>query len=116
MARRPHRRTGAPRALWLQHNVVFVATENDSLYALDADGPTCKSAWPVARVSLIPSGEVVSPFADLENDRVLGPVVGITGAPVIDPNSQTIFLVALTKISITGAIIQRLHAIDITTG
>jgi len=98
-----------------QHNVVLVATENDSLYAFDADGPGCKPVWAKASVSLIPSGEVIVPFADLQNDNALGPVVGITGTPVIDPVSQTIYLVALTEDS-GRHVIQRLHAIDITTG
>lgn len=99
-----------------RHNIVFVATENDSLYAFDADGPGCRSVWSTSKVSLIPSGEIIAPFADLENDNALGPVVGITGTPVIDPTSQTIYLVALTEVSGTSNIVQRLHAIDITTG
>src|SRR2546426_12473187 len=107
----PNKKSGVPR-----HNVVFVATENDSLYAFDADGPGCKSVWPTANVKLIPGGEVVAPFADLENDNALGPVVGITGTPVVDPSSQTIYLVAMTEVSGTSNVIQRLHAIDITTG
>ena len=56
-------------------------------------------------------------LTDLENDSsALGPVAGITGTPVIDPTSETLYLVALTENSSTGAIVQRLHAIDITTG
>jgi len=100
-----------------QHNVVFVATENDSVYAFDADGPGCKSVWSTPDVSLIPSGEKIAPLTDLEKDSsALGPVAGITGTPVIDPTSETLYLVALTENSSTGAIVQRLHAIDITTG
>jgi len=99
-----------------KHNLVLVATENDSLYAFDADGPGCKPVWSTANVKLIPNGEVVAPFADLENDNALGPVVGITGTPVIDPSSQTIYLVAMTEVSGTTNIVQRLHAIDVTTG
>ena len=64
-----------------------------------------------------PNGRKIAPLADLENDSsALGPVAGITGTPVIDPTSQTIYLVALTESSSSGAIIQRLHAIDITNG
>jgi hypothetical protein len=100
-----------------RHNVVFVATENDSLYAFDADGPGCKTVWSIPNVNLIPRGEKIAPLADLEHDSfALGPVTGITGTPVIDPSSQTIYLVALTENETTGTIIQRLHAIDITTG
>jgi hypothetical protein len=107
-AQRDHRRA--------RHNIVLVATENDSLYVFDADGPGCKSAWSSANVKLIPSGEGVAPFADLENDNAWGPVVGITGTPVIDPATQTIYLVAMTEVSGTTNMVQRLHAIDITTG
>jgi hypothetical protein len=100
-----------------RRNVVFIATENDSLYAFDADGPGCKSVWSIPSVNLIPSGEKIAPLSDLENDSItLGPVTGITGTPVIDPSSQTIYLVAVTENLATGAIIQRLHAIDIKTG
>jgi len=100
-----------------RHNVVFIATENDSLYAFDADGPGCKTVWSIPNVNLIPRGEKIAPLADLEHDSfALGPVTGITGTPVIDPSSQTIYLVALSETIATGTIIQRLHAIDITTG
>jgi len=100
-----------------QHNVVFIATENDSLYAFDADDPGCKSVWSTPSVSLIPSGEKIVPLTDLENDSfALGPATGITGTPVIDPSSQTIYLVTLSENSTTGTIIPRLHAINIATG
>jgi len=99
-----------------KRNAVFVATENDSVYALDADNPACNSVWPVAKVNLIPSGETTAAPVDLWNDTGLGPTVGITGTPVIDPVSKTIYLVALTKNATTNTILQRLHAIDITTG
>ena len=100
-----------------RHNVVFIATENDSLYAFDADGPACKPVWSSQNVNLIPSDEKIAPLDDLEYDSIsLGPATGITGTPVIDPSSQTIYLVAVTESKTTGTIIQRLHAIDITTG
>ena len=99
------------------HNVVFIATENDSLYAFDADGPACKAVWSSQSVNLIPGDEKIAPLDDLEYDSIsLGPATGITGTPVIDPSSQTIYLVAVTESKTTGTIIQRLHAIDITTG
>lgn len=100
-----------------RHNVVFLATENDSLYGFDADDPGCKAIWSSEKVSLIPSDEKVAPLDDLEHDSfALGPVAGITGTPVIDVSSQTIYLVAVTESKTAGTIIQRLHAIDITTG
>ena len=100
-----------------RHNVVFIATENDSLYAFDADGPACKPVWSSQSVNLIPADEKIAPLDDLEYDSISwGPATGITGTPVIDPSSQTIYLVAVTESKTTGTIIQRLHAIDITTG
>jgi hypothetical protein len=100
-----------------RHNVVFIATENDSLYAFDADGSGCKTVWSTPNVNLIPRGEKIAPLADLEHDSfALGPVTGITGTPVIDLSSRTIYLVAVTESKTKGTIIQRLHAIDITTG
>ena len=101
----------------VRHDVVFIATENDSLYAFDADGPGCKALWSSQSGSLIPSDEKIAPLDDLEHDSfALGPVTGITGTPVIDPTSRTIYLVAVTESKATGTIIQRLHAVDITTG
>jgi hypothetical protein len=68
-------------------------------------------------VNLVPSDEKIAPLSDLQNDGIaLGPVAGITGTPVIDPSSQTIYLVAVTESLTTNAIVQRLHAIDIITG
>jgi hypothetical protein len=101
----------------VRHNVVFVATENDSLYAFDADGPGCKPVWSSPSVSLIPGDEKIAPLDDLEYDSIsLGPATGITGTPVINPSSKTLYLVAVTENKATGAILQRLHAIDIATG
>lgn len=100
-----------------RHNTVFIATQNDSLYAFDADRPGCKAVWSTPSVNLIPKGEKIAPLADLEHDSfALGPVTGITGTPVIDPSSQTIYLVAVSETIDTKTIVQRLHAIDIRTG
>jgi hypothetical protein len=92
------------------HNVVFVATEHDSVYAFDADTGTI--LW---QVSLISAGETTS------DDRGCGqvtPEIGITSTPVIDRNAGahgTIFVVAMTK-DASSHYHQRLHALDLTTG
>ncbi|KAA6459033.1 pyrrolo-quinoline quinone [Acidobacteria bacterium AB60] len=100
-----------------RHNAIFVATENDSVYAFDADQPDCRPIWSSARVNLIPSDEKIAPLDDLHYDSIsLGPFTGITGTPVIDQFSHTLYLVAVTENRFTGAIIQRLHALDIATG
>jgi hypothetical protein len=97
------------------HNVVYVATENDSLYAFDADGASSTPLW---QLSLIPAGGQVLNDADIGGCSNISPQVGITSTPVIDPLTNTIFLVARSKI-ITGGVAsyyQYLHAIDITSG
>jgi len=98
------------------HNVVYVATENDSLYAFDADQTTAAAPlWhtsftnPAAGITAVPALDLYNTdFVDID------PIVGITGTPVIDQQSGTIYLVAFTKEN--GNYIQRLHALDITTG
>lgn len=97
----------------VKHNVVFVATANDSLYAFDADDSTCKPVWPGAKVSLLQPGEAPANANDV-NDGSMGPSIGITGTPVIDPSTNTLYLVALSETF--TSFIQRIHAIDITTG
>jgi hypothetical protein len=95
------------------HNVVFVATENDSVYAFDAD--TGSSLW---HVSVLGTGETVSDLPPYACDQVT-PTIGITSTPVIDRSSGphgTIFLVAMSKTTSSGAYHQRLHALDVTTG
>jgi hypothetical protein len=92
------------------HNVVYVATEHDSVYAFDAD--TGATLW---QVSLVGAGETPS------DDRGCGqvtPEIGITSTPVIDRGAGphgTIFVVAMTKDAASNYH-QRLHALDITSG
>src|SRR6266702_3232287 len=63
------------------HNVVFVATENDTVYALDADQTTAVA--PLWKTSLLPSGATPVPYTAVSCGD-LQPVIGITGTPVID--------------------------------
>jgi hypothetical protein len=97
------------------HNVVYAATQNDSVYAFDADGTTPSPLW---QVSLIPAGGQVLLDSDIGGCSNISPQVGITGTPVIDPTTNTMFVVARSKI-VNGAgttYYQYLHALDITTG
>ena len=102
------------------HNIVFVATENDSVYAFDADSNGGANAPPLWKVSLIDSahgagsGEKPVPQSDVATTDIV-PQVGITGTPVIDTTTNTMFVVAKSTVSDT-TFIQRLHALDITTG
>ena len=97
-----------------KHNVVYVATENDSLYAFDADDPTCKAVWSGTHISLLGAGETAANSSDT-GQVGLGPLVGITGTPVIDPATNTLYVVTVSEAGSTP-FIQRLHAIDITSG
>jgi hypothetical protein len=95
------------------HNVVYVATENDSVYAFDANGTPTTPLW--RRDFTNPArGITAVPCADTPTCSPVGPAVGITGTPVIDATSHTLYVVAFTKEN--GAYFQRLHALDITTG
>jgi hypothetical protein len=91
------------------HNVVYIATENDSIYAYDAD-----SAVLLKQVSLLGSGETPS---DSRSCYQVTPTIGITATPVIDrsagPNG-TMYVVAMSRDS-SGTHYQRLHALDLTT-
>jgi hypothetical protein len=96
------------------HNVIYVATENDSVYAFDAD----TSQAPLWQRSLIPPGESVVSIHDVEGCNNVAPVIGVTSTPVMDCAAGTIYLVAKTKRA-GGAqptFHQRLHALDMTTG
>ncbi len=96
-----------------EHDVVFVATENDSMYAFDAN--TGVTLW---HTSVLPGGEAPSDRPPSYCSQV-APLIGITATPVIDrsagPNG-TIYLVAMSQTASTGQVHQRLHALDVTTG
>jgi len=100
------------------HNVVFVATENDSVYAFDADsngGANASPLWSASMLSAIhgaAAGATVVPSSMVSTD--IQPVVGITGTPVIDPSTGTLYVVSKTLESSKG--VQRLHALDVKTG
>ncbi len=92
------------------HNVVFVATENDSVYAFDAD--TGATLW---QDSLTATGETAS---DDHSCNLITPMIGVTSTPVIDPGAGphgTIFVVSMTE-DASANYHQRLHALDVTTG
>jgi hypothetical protein len=98
------------------HNVLFVATENDSIYAFDAD----TKGNPIWKVSLLTaaygaaSGATPVPQADVAPSEDIGPNIGITGTPAINLATNTMYVVSNTKEN--GQYFSRLHAINIITG
>lgn len=89
------------------HNVLYVATENNTVYAFDADN--YGSGAPLWKTSLLESGE--TPMTD----GPIKPYQGVTSTPVIDPSSNTIYVVS-AQTSSSGSSTFRLNALDITTG
>jgi hypothetical protein len=89
---------------------VFAATENDTVYAFDADG---KSTTPLWQMSLLASGEAPEPCS-LVHSCFMGPRLGITGTPVIDPSTGTLYVVG--RATKNGTHLHTLHALSIHTG
>jgi hypothetical protein len=102
------------------HNVVFVVTENDSVYAFDADASPCVTYWSDlagTATTLLPANEFPVPSTDV-NSTDIEPTIGITGTPAIDAATNTIYLVTKSKntANLNPTYVQRLHALSITTG
>src|SRR4051794_9102321 len=100
------------------HNLLIVATVKDTVYAFDADNPGVTNAY---WTNSFLGPNVVPPTA---TDLLAGPCgsffnisgnFGIIGTPVIDPVAGTIYVVARTKENGT-TFVQRLHALNISTG
>ncbi len=84
------------------HSVLFVATENDSVYALDATSPTAGPnhdgvLW---HDSFVNPAQGITPVSSNDVDVTdIMPNIGITGTPVIDPATNALYLVAATKVT-----------------
>ncbi len=102
------------------HDVMFVATQHDSLYALDASTGDPLLLWKrsffdtalpgATAVTSVPNGDTGTGDITVE--------VGITGTPVIDSASNTLYVVAKSKETVAGVdhYVQRLHAVNISDG
>jgi hypothetical protein len=110
------------------HNVVFLATEHDSVYAFDADSPSCVQLW---KTSFLSTNVTSMAWTDTANPNIGGggatndifPEIGITGTPVIDPATNTIYVEAKTKETVGSGcntnnpcFVHRLHALNVATG
>jgi hypothetical protein len=102
------------------HNVLIVATENDSVYAFDADSNTGANASPLWKASLVDAahgagpGETPLNTATTINCDNVQPEIGITSTPVIDLTTDTIYVEA--KSTNGSSYFHRLHALDLLTG
>jgi hypothetical protein len=104
------------------HNVIFVATENDSIYAFDADSNGGSDANPIWKITLLDAAHGAGAGATavpadpqgIAPQGDIGPTIGITGTPVINPATNTMYVVGNTLES--GTYFSRLHAINILTG
>src|SRR5260370_4120817 len=97
------------------HDVLFVATAHDSVYAFDADGnnPADGYLW---RVSLLGRGETYVSFEDV-NTTDIKPAIGVVGTPVIARSNGTLYVVAKSKTSARNPVFkQRLHALNLADG
>ncbi len=96
------------------HNVVYVASEHDSVYAFDADGSNAAPLWQVSFID--PSNGITTvPSSDLSCDNLV-PEIGITGTPVISLDKQALYVVSEVKNQNTGDYTMQLHALDLATG
>jgi hypothetical protein len=97
-----------------KHNVLFVVTQSDFVYAFDADANPCQQLW---KKSMLAAGETTVPPADTGEANDINPEIGITSTPVIDISSTTsaIYLCAKSK-DTSGGYHLRLHALDLVSG
>jgi hypothetical protein len=97
-----------------KHNVVFVASSRDTVYAFDADKSPCVTYW---TASLLGSGETYVNTGDVSTGDIQ-PDIGIVGTPVIDPSTNTLYVVSKSKnigtsCTPSSSCHQRLHALNL---
>ena len=99
-----------------RHDVLFIATEHDSVYAFDAYGNPSSPLWQVSFLK----GDVTTVSADHASCPFIEPEIGITSTPVIDAKTGTLYVLARTKegggIFSASQFHQQLHALAVTTG
>jgi hypothetical protein len=99
------------------HNVLFVATMHDTVYAFDADNSLCHTYW---QKSLLGTNETYLNWNDVLSEDIQ-PDIGIVGTPVIDTVTNTLYLVSKSKVTGTNctpaaSCHQRLHALNLADG
>ena len=107
----------------LQRNLLVVATQHDSVYAFDADASPCVTVWHANLLDAAHGGTAgETPVPSGVGNGLIGagygdisPEVGVTGTPVIDPSTNTLYVVS-KSINAAAQFFQRLHALDLATG
>ena len=105
-------------------NVAFMATEHDSVYAFDADSPSCVQLW---KVNFLGTSVTTLVPSDYNGNTDIVPEIGITSTPVIDPATNTLYVLPVTKETVgtvngqacstaSPCFVHRLHALDLFTG
>jgi hypothetical protein len=90
-----------------RHNVVLVATGQDSLYAFDADTGPCLQLWHVSLIDTAHGGT---------DGEITNQDYGIVGTPVIDPAANIVYVACRSLNSAGTSAYQRLHAVDLLSG
>ena len=99
------------------HPVLYVATAGNNVYAFDVSGPPFTSLWHMSFTN--PSAGITSVSSEDVDCNFIRPQVGITATPVIDSDTNTLYVLARTKergLTGTAKFWQRLHALDTRTG
>jgi hypothetical protein len=111
------------------HNVLFVATEHDVVYAFDADANPCVTYWQANLLDTLHGGTAGETTVDWNDvggcNGDVYPEIGVTGTPVIDSTTNTLYVVSASESNVTthgnckntvGTFTHRLHALDLTSG
>jgi hypothetical protein len=111
------------------HNITIVATQHDSVYVFDADTKPCVTYWHANLLDTLHGGTAgEAPVTWNDVGYCYGdiyPEIGITGTPVIDSTTNTIYVVSASEsnarnsgscIGASGNFYHRLHALDVFTG
>jgi hypothetical protein len=97
------------------HNVVYVASEHDSVYAFDADGIVTTPLWQKSFIDPASGITTVDALNDIGCDNLV-PEIGITGTPVISLHNQALYVVSEVKNQNTDTFLMELHALELATG
>jgi len=98
------------------HNVVYVATQHNTIYAFDGDTDAGSNQHPLWQKSFVnPAAGISTVLSEDVNCRDIYPEIGITGTPVIDAATGTLYVVTKEKHR-NKQFVQQLHALDASTG